>query len=160
MDGIASDKITFLKIKDNGKPLTMPFVENTDVKAGFASPALDYIQEEIDLKKLMVRNPSSTFMVQVTGDSMKDAFISDPARLIIDKSLQPKTNDIVLAVVNGEFTVKYYSRKGDDIILLPANDKYEPIQILDGMTFLVWGVVTFVLVETRKVNNVRNRRLQ
>lgn len=160
MEGIAADKITLLRIKDSGKTLVMPFLDNSDVKAGFPSPAGDYIEEEIDLKKLMIKHPSATFMVQVTGDSMKDAFVSDPARLIIDRAVKVQNNDMVLAVVNGEFTVKFYCRKGDDISLVPANEKYKPIEILDGMTFSVVGVVTFVLIEPRKVNNVRPRRLQ
>ena len=77
----------------------------------------------------------------VTGDSMKDALISDPARLIIDRALTVKNNDIVLAAVNGDLTVKYYCRKGDTITLVPANDKYQSIEIVDGMTFQVYGVV-------------------
>ena len=155
-----TDKIQLLRIKDNGKPLMLPFVDNTNVKAGFPSPADDYLEEDIDLKKLLIKHPAATFIIKVTGDSMKDAFISDPALLIIDRAVRPVNNDIVLATVNGEFTVKYYTTKKEQITLLPANEKYKPIDIVDGMTFSVVGVVTFVIVEPRKVNNVRPRRLQ
>ncbi|MDA1182085.1 MAG: translesion error-prone DNA polymerase V autoproteolytic subunit [Bacteroidetes bacterium] len=154
-----NDTIRLLSIKDASQPLEIPFINNAVVKAGFPSPADDYLEEEIDLKRLMIKHPASTFTIEVTGDSMKDAFISDPAKLIIDKSLRPQNNDIVLAIVNGEFTVKYYHAEQNTITLYPANEKYKPIPITDGMTFSVFGVVTFVIIETRKIHCVRPRRL-
>ena len=90
---------------------------------------------------------------------MKDAFIGDPSRLVVDKSLRPQNNDIVLAVVNDEFTVKYYRTDNHEVTLYPANERYKPLRIIDGMTFYVFGVVTFTIIENRQLNRVRTHRL-
>jgi DNA polymerase V len=164
MGQIDNDKIQILSIAESTAKMVLPFVAGTDLKAGFPSPAADYLEDQIDLNKLLIQHASSTFMAKVTGDSMAGAFISDPATLIIDRAIQPQQNDIVLAAVNGEFTVKFYTRKAGNVILVPANEKYQPTIISDGMTFLVHGVVTWVLMEPRKLNNVKSnvrpRRLQ
>src|SRR5688572_12420122 len=99
------------------------------VPAGFPSPALDYQEERIDLNKCFVKHPLSTFMVECTGDSMINAFIPPKARLIVDRSLTPKNGDIVLAVVNGEFTVKFLQKNDYKCRLIPANRKYTEIEI-------------------------------
>jgi len=121
------------------------------IPAGFPSPAADYMEDQIDLNKLMIPRPSSTFFINVTGDSMKDAFIPNGAMLIVDKSIKPQNNYIVLAVVNGEFTVKRFIKNSSGIRLMPANEKYKPIPITDGMEFSVWGVVTKIIIDPLKV---------
>jgi DNA polymerase V len=91
--------------------------------------------------------------VNIEGDSMVDAFIANPALLIIDRALQVRNGDIVLAVVNGDFTVKRYVRKADRIFLVPENKQnsmYQPIEIVDGMEFSVWGVVAHIISSPRK----------
>lgn len=94
------------------------------VPAGFPSPATDYMEERIDLVKFLMPNECSSFIIQVTGDSMKDAFIADGSYLVIDRSLNDaatlKSGNIVLAVLNGEFTVKRYVKRGKSVYLLPV----------------------------------------
>ena len=133
--------------------VALPIIRDTAVKAGFPSPALDYMQDAIDLNQLLIKHPSSTFLVNIEGDSMVDAFIANPALLIIDRALQVRNGDIVLAVVNGDFTVKRYVRKADRIFLVPENKQnsmYQPIEIVDGMEFSVWGVVAHIISSPRK----------
>ena len=135
------------------EPLALPIIRDTTVKAGFPSPALDYMQDAIDLNQLLIKHPSSTFLVTIEGDSMIDAFIANPALLIIDRALQVCNGDIVLAVVNGDFTVKRYVRKADKVFLVPENKqnpKYQAMEIVDGMEFSVWGVVAHIISSPRK----------
>lgn len=120
------------------------------VPAGFPSPASDYMEEGIDLNKELIRRPSSTYFFRATGDSMIGAHIPPDAILIVDRSVKPRNNAIVLAVVNGEFTVKYLVNQGGQCLLVPANPKFKPIRILEGMDFSVWGVVTGVVIKTVK----------
>lgn len=132
------------------KTLELPYF-STKVKAGFPSPALDYLEERIDLNQVFIQHPLSTFIVECTGDSMINAFIPPKAKLIVDRSLTPKNGDIVLAVVNGEFTVKFLKQNDHKCTLVPANRKYRDIEIKDGMSMEVWGVVTTIMTETKDV---------
>src|ERR1700704_6436324 len=91
------------------------------IQAGFPSPAMDCIEERIDLNKIFMPHPLSTFIVECRGDSMINAFIPPKAKLIVDRSLTPKNGDIVLAVINGEFTVKYLKKNDYKCWLVPAN---------------------------------------
>ena len=120
------------------------------VQAGFASPASDYAEEDIDLAKLLAYKPS-VFYLRARNDSMIEAGIHENAILVIDKGLTPKNYDIVIASLMGEFTVKYYVKDMQGIRLLPANQKYKPVTITEEMGFQVWGVVTAVVIETRKL---------
>lgn len=121
------------------------------VPAGFPSPAADYMQDEIDFNKILVQHPNSTFVVRVSGDSMVEANIPDGAYLIVDRSVRPKNGSIIVAVLDGEFTVKRYEKTLKGFRLLPANKKYHPIDILEGMEFQVWGVVTNIIVNAANV---------
>ena len=120
------------------------------VPAGFPSPAADYIMEEIDLSKELMPRPLSTFIVKVTGDSMIEAHIPPNARLVVDRSIKPRNNSIVVAVVNSEFTVKRFFKNSSGIRLMPANARYLPIPITEGMEFSVWGVVTQIIIDPLK----------
>lgn len=120
------------------------------IPAGFPSPAADYIMEEIDLGKELMPRPLSTFIVKVTGDSMIDAHIPPNARLVVDRSIKPRNNSIVVAVVNSEFTVKRFIKNSSGIRLMPANPKYLPIPITEDMEFSVWGVVTQIIIDPLK----------
>ena len=120
------------------------------VPAGFPSPASDYMEDGIDLNKELIRRPSSTYFFRATGESMIDAHIPPDAILVVDKAVRPRNNSIVLAVVNGEFTVKYFVQQNGECLLLPANPKFKPLRILEGMDFSVWGVVTSVIIKTAK----------
>lgn len=115
------------------------------VNAGFPSPAADYIEEKLDLNAHLVRHPAATFFVRANGDSMTGAGIFNGDILIVDRSLNPKSQNVVVAVVDGEFTVKRLCMLDGSVSLFPANPKYKPIRIMDGMDFRVWGVVTYVI---------------
>ncbi|HTS45025.1 MAG TPA: translesion error-prone DNA polymerase V autoproteolytic subunit [Puia sp.] len=130
--------------------LELPYF-SIKVKAGFPSPALDYMEEKLDLNDIFIKHPQSTFIVECIGDSMIGAFIPQGAKLIVDRSLTPNNGDIVLAVVNGEFTVKFLKKNDYKCFLVPANKKYREIEITDAMNMQVWGVVTTIMTETKDV---------
>jgi len=128
--------------------LTETAISSFDFKvpAGFPSPAADYSEERIDLNKTLIKHPLSTFLIECEGTSMVNAFIPPKAKLLIDRSIAPKNGDIVLAVLNGEFTVKYLKKNDFKCWLIPANKKYKEIEITQEMEFTVWGVVTSVII--------------
>jgi len=118
---------------------------SSSVAAGFPSPAEDYIEGSLDLNEHLIKHPAATFFVKVSGDSMVGAGIFDGDLLVVDRALEAKNDSIVLAVVNGEFTVKRLRKIKNKITLLPENPKHRPIEITDGMDFTVWGVVAHVI---------------
>lgn len=126
---------------------------NVAVPAGFPSPALDYLEERIDLAKQLAPHPLSTFYVHVQGDSMIDACIPPHAILVVDKSLEAKSGDIVVAYLNGDFTVKYILIEKSTCMLVAANKqkKYPSIEITEEMEVCVWGVVTNVIIDTKHI---------
>ncbi len=126
------------------KTIDVPFYQS-NVPAGFPSPAENFMDLDLSLQDYLVQNPSATFCVRVTGDSMKNAGISSGDVMIIDRSLEPKNNTIVLAVLDGEFTVKRIQKKGDNLFLNPENKDFKAIQITEEMNFQVWGVVTHII---------------
>ena len=115
------------------------------VPAGFPSPADDYLDMDLNLHDYLVQNPSATFCVKAIGDSMIDAGINNSDVMVVDRALTPKNNDIILAVVNGDFTVKRIKKNENELYLMPANENYKPIKITEEMNFQVWGVVTFII---------------
>jgi DNA polymerase V len=120
------------------------------VPAGFPSPASDYMEDGIDLNKELIKRPSSTYFFKATGESMIGAHIPPGSILVVDKALKPRNNSIVLAVVNGEYTVKFFVHNKEGIALVPANPKYKTVVIKEGMDFSIWGVVTAVIIQTGK----------
>jgi DNA polymerase V len=127
-------------------PLFLPCFSSC-ISAGFPSPAEDYIELRINITEFVTDNPTSTFWVRVHGDSMQDAYIVDGSILAVDKSLKAKSGDIIVAVVNNEFTVKRLLVKGKKVYLIPENKKYQPLEITDDMDFRVWGKVVTVLTK-------------
>ena len=120
------------------------------VQAGFPSPAEDYLEGTLDLNELFIHRPSSTYIVRVAGDSMIEAGIYEGDLLVVDRSLDPKNNDIVIAELDGEFTVKRFVRKDDKTIVLePANLNYQPIIVTPEHELVIWGVVVGVLRKLR-----------
>ncbi|MFQ6608523.1 MAG: LexA family protein [Fidelibacterota bacterium] len=117
----------------------------SSVSAGFPSPADDYLELSLDLNKHLIRHPAATFYVRVKGDSMIDAGIHDGDLLIVDRALEPKSNDVIVCVVNGEFTVKKFKKVEGEIYLLPGNPHYQAIKITKSMDFQAWGVVTYTI---------------
>ena len=126
------------------KPIALPLFTNY-VAAGFASPADDFMERTLDLNEYLIHHPASTFFVKVSGDSMINAGIHEGDILVIDRSITPSSEKVVLAVINGEFTVKRYRKLDGKLYLFPENDKYKPLQITPEMHFEVWGVVMHVL---------------
>lgn len=119
----------------------------TVVPAGFPSPAADYGEDKLDLNRHLIRNPAATFFVRVTGDSMNGAGIHHGDLLVVDRSLEPKDKNVVIAVVDGELTVKRIRMKNKGIALEPENLNYSTRQITEDCEFEVWGVVTNVIHE-------------
>lgn len=128
--------------------LLYPFYQSA-IPAGFPSPAADYIEEKIDLNQLLIKTPSATFFVKVEGESMVDAFIPPKALLVVDRSVNPVNGDIIVAVINGEFTVKRLLQTHAGTFLTPENKKYKPIRIEADMDFMVWGVVSKIIIDPK-----------
>ena len=116
-----------------------------EIKAGFPSPAEDFQDQSIDLNKILVRNPSSTFYARVKGKSMQDAGLSDGDLLVIDKSLEPVDGKIAVCFIDGEFTVKRIKIGIDCCFLVPANLDFNPIKVTAENDFLIWGIVVHVI---------------
>lgn len=121
------------------------------ISAGFPSPADDYAEEKLDLNEYLIQNPSSTFYVRAVGDSMEGAGIFAGDLVVIDRSQTAVHNSIVMAALNGEFTIKRLLKLKDKIILAPANSQYKPMQIQEGMDFQIWGVATNVIHSLNKM---------
>ena len=115
------------------------------VSAGFPSPAEDYIEAKLDLNEYLVKHPAATFFVRVTGNSMIDAGIHDGDILIVDRSLKPDNKKVIIAIVNGELTVRRIRITKDKVFLISENREYKPLQVEEEMGFEVWGVVTNVI---------------
>ena len=140
-------EIIDIKTLASSSTIKIPLV-TSNVPAGFPSPADDYIEDVIDLNKHLVNYPSATFFVKVKGDSMEGANINDGDILIVDRSLKAKSGSIVIAVVDGELTVKRLKQlsKGSskEIFLVPENNNYPDIAITSDR-FEVWGVVSYII---------------
>ena len=124
-------------------PLELPLYGG--VGASFPSPANDYLEEKLDLNRYLIRNPSATFFVKVVGDSMMGAGIYAGDLAIVDRSLTAQSSDIVVAVINGEFTLKRLIFNKENIVLLPENPSFPPIEIDRADDFRVWGVVVHII---------------
>lgn len=118
---------------------------NCRVSAGFPSPADDYVERKLDLNEHLIKHPSSTFFVKVEGDSMINAGIHSGDLMIVDRSLTAKDGSVIVAVVNGEITVKRFRKTATRVFLQPENIANSVIEILEGTSFEVWGVVTQVI---------------
>jgi DNA polymerase V len=115
------------------------------VQAGFPSPADDYLESALDLNEHLIRHPAATFFLRVAGESMVGAGIHSGDLLIVDRSMQPVSGRIVIAIVDGELTVKRLSLKHGKIYLISENPRYSPIKIRDGQNLQIWGVVLHVI---------------
>ncbi|MCK4839438.1 MAG: translesion error-prone DNA polymerase V autoproteolytic subunit [Desulfobulbaceae bacterium] len=122
-------------------PVIQPFY-SCGVSAGFPSPAEDYIEQLLDLNELLIKKPSATFFVRVNGESMTGAGINHNDILIVDRSLEPVSGKIVIAIIDGEFTVKRMLRDDYSCRLVAENPDYPPIEITEESSCEVWGVVT------------------
>ena len=116
---------------------------NDSVSAGFPSPADDYTEENIDLNQHLISNPFSTFFLRVKGDSMINAGIKDKDLIIVDKSLIAKPGNIVIAMIDGEFTIKRLSVKNDELYLKAENHNYPDFSFKNHIDVQIWGVVIY-----------------
>jgi DNA polymerase V len=113
--------------------------------AGFPSPAEDYLEGKLDLNEFLIKHPAATFFVKVEGESMINAGIHSGDILIVDRALEATDNKIIVAMLNGEFTVKRMVKRKQKLYLLPESLEYEPVEIKPDMDFQVWGVVAYVI---------------
>ncbi len=129
---------------DLSSELELQFADQ-GIRAGFPSPAQDYMSDSIDLNQELIRHPATTFYARAVGDSMKGCGIDDGDLLVIDKAIDPQEGDIVVAYIDGEFTLKKVRLEPDGscLWLIPANDEYPPIKVTEENNFLIWGVLTY-----------------
>lgn len=121
------------------------------IKAGFPSPAEDYLEPSIDLNRELIKHPASTFFGRVSGESMCGAGIEDGDILIIDKSLEPYNGAAAVCFIDGEFTLKFIRISAKNIWLIPANPAYPKIKVTEQNEFLIWGIVTYVIKKIGKM---------
>lgn len=133
--------------------LDLPFVGG--VKAGFPSPAQDYIEASIDLNKELIKHPSATFFARVTGDSLVDAGLDVGDLILVDKS-EPYTHGrMAICFIDGDFTAKYLNLNDRDkgiIWLYSANEKYKPIKVTEENDFVIWGMVIDIIKKPPVMN--------
>lgn len=131
--------------------LSLPLFSNR-VQAGFPSPADDHLEASLDLNQHLIKHPAATFFVRASGNSMVNAGINNNDILVVDRSLEPKHGDIIIAALNSELTVKRLYMKDERVVLKPENPDYPVIEINEEMEFLVWGVVTSVVHQLKDAN--------
>ena len=119
------------------------------VQAGFPSPADDHLERSIDLNEELIQHPAATFFVRAKGESMHDAGIQSGDILVVDRSLAPTDRKIVVAMIDGEFTVKRFRNQEGRIFLEAANDQFPKIEVSGDQELVVWGVVSFVIHPAR-----------
>lgn len=134
-------QVSILSPMQGQLPIKVPLFGHK-VPAGFPSPADDYVEGRLSLDEHLVRHKESTFFVRAKGHSMVGAGIFDGDLLVVDKSLTPASGDIVIAVMDGELTVKRLIRLGERVILRPENPRFQDVELKDGQELQVWGVVT------------------
>lgn len=115
------------------------------VRTDWLSAADEYIEDYLDLHKLVVRNQATTFFIQAVGESMSGAGIHDGDLLVADRSITPMSDSVVIAAVEGELTAKMYTVRGNRSFLQPENPRYKSIEITGRENVYIWGVVTYVL---------------
>ena len=126
-----------------------PQMAQSEIHAGFPSPATDYMTQAIDLNRELVKHPAATFYGRVVGDSMIDDGVEEGYILVIDKALEARDGDMAVCFVDGEFTLKRLRFHDGGLSLVPANPKYPVIEVTEGVDFMMWGVVTYIIKKVR-----------
>ena len=144
-----SSKSSYSPAKEDSSALLIPLATET-ISAGFPSPAEDYIELGIDLNKYLIKNPISTFFLRVSGSSMNNAGIYNNDLLIIDRSINPKPGHIVVALLDGEFTLKRLIKKQDNYYLRADKENYPAINLYEYIDIQIWGVATYSIHELQK----------
>ena len=145
-----------LPLRAKRPQLTLPLA-NECIAAGFPSPAEDYIDIGIDLNEQLIQHPASTFFVRVSGHSMIGAGVYDGDLLIVDRSLNPRPNDIVVAILDGCFTLKRFTKHLDKLRLEAENPNYPAIDLDCYGEVQIWGVATYSI---HSLNYLHQRNLQ
>lgn len=133
---------------DQRAGIEIPFFD-VGVAAGNPSYVQEYFPDSINISEELVKNPKATFCVRVSGQSMVGAGIDDGDLLIVDKEIEARDGQIILAVINGDYTVKRLLKKEDAYYLQPENPDFEPLRITQFMDFRIWGVVTGLIKKLR-----------
>lgn len=141
-------KVEIHKI-DVSSTLPLQFADG-GIRAGFPSPAQDYMEQAIDLNKELIRHPASTFYGRVVGNSMSGEGIDEGDILVIDKSQELIDGDLAVCFISGEFTVKRAKLEKDYAWLVPSNPDYEPIKVTKDDEFTIWGIVTYTVKKNRR----------
>lgn len=139
---VPASKVTSVQQFLNKQPIVL---YECKVEAGFPSPASDYIEGTLDLNDHLIKNPAATFFVRVSGESMVGAGMQPDDILIVDRSINPTNGKIVIAVLDGELTVKRLRMKNGQVYLMPENPNFQPIKVSTDSAFAIWGVVTNVI---------------
>jgi DNA polymerase V len=126
---------------DYSTAMELPYVD-AGIRAGFPSPADDFIELSIDLNKHLIKHKDTTFFATVKGHSMKNAGIYDGDLLIIDKSLEPQNDKIAICQIDGEFTVKRIKIERNVVWLIAENEEFAPIKVTRDNELIIWGIVT------------------
>ncbi|MBR5745065.1 MAG: translesion error-prone DNA polymerase V autoproteolytic subunit [Muribaculaceae bacterium] len=138
-----------IHLPDTSSQMPLPFAEG-GIRAGFPSPAQDYISESIDLNTELIAHPAATFYGRVIGDSMSGEGIEEGDILVIDKSLEPANGDLAVCQVDGEFTLKRLNIQKDRVLLMPSSPNYQPIVVTVENQFMIWGIVTYTIKRNRR----------
>lgn len=136
-----------MKNKDMPSPTT---IMDTPIACGFPSPAEDSKENSLDFNELLIKHKSSTYCLRASGRSLENSGIYDGDILIVDKSLTPKNNDLVVAEYQGGFTAKRLKLKNNEIYLHPECDDYADIKIVEKDNFSLFGVISAVVRTYRK----------
>lgn len=136
---------------DTSTIVDLSFVDG-GIKAGFPSPAQEYLTDSIDLNKELIRRKETTFLARVSGTSLVEAGIDDGDLVVIDKSIEAKNGDFVVAFIDGEFTLKEFKRDeaNNCAWLIPHNKDFSPIKVTEENDFMVWGVITYTIKQLHK----------
>ena len=131
------------------QPTSLPLLMNVPIHAGFPNPAQDIMGNPLDLNELVVRHPVATFYLRVEGESMSGIGIHTGDIVVADRSLQPRSGDIVVAAVDGEFTLKRLRRDGAQAWLQAEHPDFPPIALHEAADAQIWGVVTYTIHKQR-----------
>jgi len=143
------DDVASITLVNPNSVMSIPLASEK-VAAGFPSPAQDYVDKTLDMNEHLIKNEAATFIVKVASLSMRDAGIDIDDELIVDRSIEAKHEDIVIALIDNEFTVKRLMIEGDNRWLKAENPEYSDIHLKDGQEMVIWGVVTYVLKPFKK----------
>lgn len=136
--------LMFIPLMEQPVTQSIPYMSHS-VRAGFPSPADDYVEKRIDLNEVLIKHREATFFLRVRGHSMTGAGIDDGDELIVDRAITPEHNRIVVAAVDGELTVKRFYQRNGVVKLLAENSQYPDIEFKSGQEMVIWGVVTRVI---------------